>query len=103
MPLSFAAMRASCEVIAVSFAATLPSRAFTSPLTAATFSSVAESCSKFTASFEVTPAATFFSVTAFPPLLSVTDVFASSSYLTARTSPLVTILSILVLISALTV
>ena len=82
MPLSFAAMRASCEVIAVSFAATLPPRTLTSPLTAATFSSVAESCSKFTASFEVTPAATFFSVTISVPLPSVTLVLPSS-YLTA--------------------
>ena len=90
MPLSFAAMRVSCEVIAVSFAATLPPRMLTSPLTAATLSSVAESCAKFTASFEVTPAATFFSVTALPSLLSVTDVFASSSYLTAIATSVLT-------------
>ena len=82
MPRSFAAIRASCEVIAVSFADTLPPRVLTSPLTAATFSSVAESCSKFTASLEVTPAATFFSVTISMPLPSVT-LFLPSSYLTA--------------------
>ena len=82
MPLSFAAIRASCEVIAVSFAATLPPRKLTSPLTAATLSSVAVSCSKFTASLEVTPAATFFSVTISVPLPRVTLVLPAS-YLTA--------------------